>query len=60
MNAVSPKSVGVNVAFDQLVYEALIVTDCPASILPVFVVIVQPAAPVTTVHEPIPVQSDLQ
>ena len=51
---------GVSVALAQLVYEALIVTDCPASIVDELAVMLHPAAHVTTTPEPLPVQSFLQ
>ena len=60
VNAENSESAGVNVAFTQLVYEAEIVTGSPAVIVEALAVIVQPAVPVRTVHDPNPVQSFLQ
>ena len=53
------ESDGENVALVQLVYDALSVTFCPDSTLPVFAVNVQ-LGPVGLVHVPLPVQSLLQ
>lgn len=51
---------GVSVAFSQLVYHALIVTDCPDSILEALAVNVHVAPPVFTAGHSSPVQSSLQ
>ena len=59
VNPVNPARLGEKVGFSPLVYEAVIVTVCPDSIVPVLAVNVQVAHPVGVVPFPSPVQSVL-
>ena len=60
MNEGATVRLGERVALAQLVYEALMVTGVPAVIVEALALMLHPAAPVTTIPEPLPLQSFLQ